>query len=44
MRGNALDKVVTWQGKADVSGIAGQPVRLRFVMRSMKLYAFQFAE
>jgi hypothetical protein len=42
IRGNSLDRVVTWQGRSDVSGLAGHPVRLRFSMRSMKLYAFQF--
>ena len=40
--GNAINKTVTWQGKADVSELIGKPVRLRFVLRAMKLYAFQF--
>jgi len=43
MRGNGLEKMVTWKGRADIGALAGQPVRLRFVMRDMKLYAFQFA-
>jgi len=41
--GNALDKKCTWRGKSGVSKLAGKSVRLRFVMRSMKLFAFQFA-
>ncbi|MFC1526511.1 hypothetical protein ACFL6X_06855 [Candidatus Latescibacterota bacterium] len=41
-RGNGVSKPVSWQGAADVSALAGKPVRLRFVMRSVKLYAFQF--
>ena len=39
---NAVAHDVTWQGNPDVSALAGQPVRLRFEMRSAKLYAFQF--
>jgi hypothetical protein len=35
---------VTWKGNADVSGLAGKPVRLAFAMRAAKLYAFQFVE
>lgn len=42
IRGNAMNKTVTWQGNSRVSKLAGKPVRLRFVMRSMKLFAFQF--
>ena len=45
--GNGVSKPVTWQGpddrrSGDVSAAAGRPVRLRFVMRDVKLYAFQF--
>lgn len=43
IRGNSLAKPITWQGESDVSKLAGKPVRLRLVMRSMKLFAFQFA-
>lgn len=42
IQGNFLRKVVTWRGRSDVSGLAGQPVQLRLVMRAAKLYAFQF--
>ena len=44
IRGNSLAKVVTWQGVRDVDKLAGQPIRLRFVMRSLKLYSFRFAK
>ena len=40
--GNAISKTVTWQGKDDLSELVGKSVRLRFVLRAMKLYAFQF--
>ena len=40
--GDALDRVVTWKGGNDVSRLAGQPVRLRFVLRDADLYALQF--
>lgn len=43
IRGNSLRKRVTWQDEADVSKLAGKPIRLHFVLRSMKLFAFQFA-
>ena len=39
---NDVDHVVSWKGHSDVSALAGKPVRLRFEMRSTKLYAFQF--
>jgi hypothetical protein len=42
INGDYLAKVVTWKGGHDVSALAGKPVRLRFEMRSTKLYAFQF--
>ena len=41
--GNAISKIVTWQGKDDLSELVGKSVRLRFILRAMKLYAFQFA-
>ena len=42
LRGNSVAKTVTWKGSSDVSALAGKPVRLRFVMRATKLFAFQF--
>ena len=42
LRGNGVAKPVTWRGAADVGSLAGQSARLRFVMRSAKLYAFCF--
>ena len=43
IRGNSVRKVITWrQGSADLSELRNTPLRLRFVMRSMKLFAFQF--
>ena len=44
IRGNSVRKAVTWNGSSDLSGLRNRPVRLRFVMRSMKLFAFQFPE
>ena len=40
--GNEIDRVVRWKSGSDVSRLAGKPVRLRFVMKDAKLYAFQF--
>ena len=42
LNANNVRAVVTWRGKSDVSKLAGRAVRLRFHMRSAKLYAFQF--
>jgi hypothetical protein len=39
---NDTAHTVSWQRKAEVTELAGKPVRLRIVMRSAKLYAFQF--
>lgn len=41
---NGTAQEVWWHGGPDVAGLAGRPVRLRFVMRSAKLFAFQFTE
>lgn len=37
-----LSQVITWSGRSDVSALSGKPVRLRFHLRNVKLYAFQF--
>jgi hypothetical protein len=39
---NDVAHEVTWKGKSDVSALADRPIRLRFEMRSTKLFAFQF--
>jgi hypothetical protein len=45
MRGNSVSKVITWRkGSSDLSDLRNRPLRLRFVMRSVKLFAFQFPE
>lgn len=41
---NGTAQEVWWKQGPDVSALAGRPVRLRFDMRSAKLYAFQFTE
>lgn len=42
--GNEIERVVSWKPGTDVSKLAGQSVRLRFVMQDADLYAFQFSE
>ncbi len=44
IRGNSVEKTVTWKGRQDVSALAGKPVRLRFVARSMKIFSFGFPD
>jgi hypothetical protein len=40
--GNETGRAVRWKSGADVSSLAGKPVRLRFVMKDARLYSFQF--
>jgi hypothetical protein len=42
LNGNRVNLPVTWNGNADLSVLAGKPIRLHIRMRSAKLYAFQF--
>jgi len=32
----------SWQGRSDLSDLAGRPVQLRFWIRNAKIYSFQF--
>ena len=41
--GDAIERTVTWKGGADVSALAGRPVRLRFQLKDADLYSFRFA-
>ena len=36
------DQVISWQGRSDVSALAGKPIRLKIYFKNAKLYAFQF--
>lgn len=40
--GDAVDRVITWEGGDAVGQLAGQTVRLRFALRDADLYAFRF--
>ena len=37
-----LSHVVSWQGKSDLSELAGGPIKLRFHFKNAKLYSFHF--
>ena len=39
---NGVAQEVWWQGRPDLDALNGRPIRLKFKMRSAKLYAFQF--
>jgi hypothetical protein len=41
---NEINRVVKWKGESSLKDLAVKPVRLRFVMRDLDLYAFQFAD
>lgn len=40
--GNTLSKTVRWEGEADVSDLAGRPVRLRIQLKDADLYSLRF--
>ena len=42
MYGDDLERVVSWNGDTSVSQLAGQPIRLRVVLRDADLYALRF--
>jgi hypothetical protein len=42
--GDSIARRVTWKNDADLSLLAGKPVRLRFDLKDADLYAFQFAK
>ena len=35
---------VTWQGLAELGALAGKPIKLKFIGKNVKLFAFQFTE
>ncbi len=41
--GDAIERPVTWRKGGDVGGLAGRPVRLRFVLRDADRFAFRFS-
>lgn len=42
--GDAIERVVVWDGAADLAALAGQPVRLRFTLKEADLYSLRFTE
>jgi hypothetical protein len=42
--GDAIEQPVSWKNGSDVSSLAGQPIRLRFVMQEADLFAMQFRQ
>ena len=42
--GDAIEEVVRWQSGSDVSALAGQVVRLRFVLKDVDLYSIRFRD
>jgi hypothetical protein len=42
--GNEIERTVEWKCGGDLSSLAGQPVRLRFVMQDADLFALRFAK
>ncbi|RJP27597.1 MAG: hypothetical protein C4527_13000 [Candidatus Omnitrophota bacterium] len=42
MIGDQIERIVSWGGKFDVSALAVQPIRLRFVMKDADIFSVQF--
>lgn len=42
--GDEIERVVRWKPGSNVGSLAGQSVRLRFVMKDADLYSFQFTD
>lgn len=42
MIGDRIDQTVSWSGRSDLSELANQPIRLRFVLRDADLFSLQF--
>jgi len=42
LTGDAIAGEVHWKEAADLARLAGSPVKLKFILRNAKLYAFQF--
>jgi len=42
--GNSVRRLVSWRKGPDLSALSGQPVRLHWKLRDVKLYAFQFRD
>lgn len=42
--GDQIERVVSWKSGSDLSKLAGQPLKLRFVMKDADLYALRFRE
>lgn len=40
--GDEIERTVTWKDNADLSALAGKPIRLRFIMKDADLYAIRF--
>jgi hypothetical protein len=40
--GDRINRIVRWNGKSDLKDLAGQTIRLKFVMKDANLYALQF--
>ena len=42
--GDRLDALVSWKGGADLSELAGQPIRVRIELKDAQLYALRFRQ
>ena len=40
--GNEISRVVKWNGKADLTELAGRPIRLRFALKDADLFSLKF--
>ena len=44
LTGDSIEKEIVWRAGTDLAKLAGKPVRLRFTLRDVDLFALRFAE
>ncbi len=42
--GDEIERIVAWKQGPDLSRLAGQPIRLRFVMKDADMFALRFRD
>ena len=40
--GDEIERIVSWQGRADVSPLVGRSIRMRLELKDADVYAFQY--
>lgn len=41
---DAIERIVSWHGRAELSKLAGRPIRIRYELKDADLYAYRFGQ